>query len=149
MNKIKVLFLCTGNSARSQMAEAFLRKYAGNKFEVYSAGFEPKEINPFTIKVMEELGYDLSNQRSKSIDEYLGKMHFGIIVTVCDKAEKVCPTIPGVAERLHWPFEDPATFEGTDEEKMQKFREIRNQIHDKIKYWVQKNNIMTLLARTG
>jgi arsenate reductase len=120
------------------MAEAFLRKYAGNKFEVYSAGFEPREINPFTIKVMEELGYDLSNHRSKSINEYLGKMHFGIVITVCSEAEKVCPTIPGVAERLHWPLEDPAAFEGTDEEKMQKFREIRNQIHDKIKNWLQK-----------
>jgi arsenate reductase len=140
MNKIKVLFLCTGNSARSQMAEAFLRKYAGDKFEIYSAGFEPKEINPYTIKVMEEFDYDLSNHRSKNIDEYMGKIHFGIVITVCQKAEEMCPTIPGVSERLYWPFEDPAAFKGTEEEKIKKFREIRDQIQNKIKSWVEEKN---------
>ncbi len=101
MKNTKVLFLCTRNSARSQMAEAFLRKYAGDHFEVYSAGFEPKEINPLTIKVMEENGYDLSKHTSKPLSQYLGKIHFGVIITVCDKAEERCPTIPGFGTRLY------------------------------------------------
>ena len=140
LHKTKVIFLCTGNSARSQMAEAFLRKYAGDHFEVYSAGFDPKGINPYTTKVMNELGIDISSQRSKALTEYLGKIHFGIIITVCSKAEKNCPTMPGISTRLHWAFEDPASFQGTEEQKIVKFRETRDKISDKIKEWLKERS---------
>ena len=141
LEKTKVIFLCTGNSARSQMAEAFLRKYAGNHFEVYSAGFEPRPIHPYTIKVMRELGYDLSGQHPKDLKQYLGKIHFGIVITVCEKAEEECPTIPDVSTRLYWPFEDPAAFQGTEEEKLAKFREIRDKINEKTKAWLKERGI--------
>jgi arsenate reductase len=124
------------------MAEAFLRKYAGNRFEVYSAGFEPRPIHPYTIKVMRELGYDLSDQHQKELKQYLGKIHFGIVITVCEKAEKTCPTIPGASTRLYWPFEDPAAFQGTEEEKLAKFREVREKINEKIKTWLKERGIM-------
>jgi arsenate reductase len=123
------------------MAEAFLRKYAGDHFEVYSAGFEPRSMHPYTIEVMRELGFDLSDQRPKALSQYLGKMHFGIVITVCIKAEEVCPTIPGVSTRLYWPFEDPAAFQGTEEEKLAKFREIRDQINEKTKAWLKERGI--------
>jgi len=142
MEKSHVLFLCTGNSARSQMAEAFLRKYAGDRFEAHSAGLEPKAINPFTIKIMEEAGFDMSGHRSKGIGEYLGKVHFQYLITVCDDAEKNCPTVwPGVNQRLHWSFEDPAKFEGTDEQKLFKFRQVRDLIDAQVKAWLTEQNI--------
>ena len=137
MNKAKVLFLCTGNSARSQMAEAFLRHYAGDGYEAYSAGLEPKGINPFTIRVMNEIGFDMSAHLSKSVNEYMGKMHFGFLITVCAHAEEQCPrTFPDVSQRLHWAFDDPAAFEGSDEAKLQKFREVRDLIDRKIQAWL-------------
>jgi arsenate reductase len=137
MSKIKVLFLCTGNSARSQMAEAFLRKYGGERFEVYSAGLEPKGINPNTERVMEEVGINLSGQHSKHVKEYMGKVHFGYLITMCDEAEASCPTtFPGIFQRLHWPFEDPSVFVGSDDEKLAKFREVRDQIEQHIKTWL-------------
>jgi arsenate reductase len=130
----KVLFLCTGNSARSQMAEAMLRKYGGDRFEAYSAGLKPKGINPLTIKVMNEKGYDLSGQHSKGVGEYLGKVLVQTLITLCDDAEENCPTVwPGVSTRLHWAFEDPAAFEGTEEQKLAKFREVRDQIEQKVR----------------
>ncbi len=140
----RVLFLCTGNSARSQMAEAFLRKYGGEQFEAFSAGLEPKDIHPLTIQVMQEIEMDISNQTSKGVVIYLGKTHFHYLITLCDDAEKNCPTIfPGVNQRLHWSFEDPAAFEGTDEAKLEKFRAIRDQIEQRVKDWLevfQKNS---------
>ena len=137
MNKQRILFLCTGNSARSQMAEAFLRDYADEVFEVHSAGLEPKGINPLTVQVMDEVGIDLSGQTSKGIESYLGKVHFQYLITVCDDADKNCPTVwPGVTNRMHWSFEDPAKFEGTEEEKLAKFREVRDLIEQRIKVWV-------------
>ena len=137
MQKTKVLFLCTGNTARSQMAEAFLRKYGGDRFEAYSAGLEPDVINLYVYQVMEEVGLDLAGQRSKSISEYMGKVHFGYLITVCANAEEKCPAVfPGMGQRLHWPFEDPAAFEGSDEEKKAKFREVRDQIEQRIKDWL-------------
>jgi len=137
MSKQPVLFLCTANSARSQMAEAFLRKYAGNTLEAHSAGLELKGVNPLAVQVMHEVGIDISRQTSKSIETYLGKMLFQYLVTVCDDADKNCPTIwPGVNIRLHWSFEDPARFEGTEAEKLAKFREVRDQIEKKVKEWV-------------
>jgi arsenate reductase len=137
MSKIKVLFLCTGNSARSQIAEAFLRKYGGDDFEAYSAGLEPKGITPYTERVMEEAGISLSGQRSKHIKEYMGKVHFGYVITLCDEAEASCPTtFPGIFQRLYWPFEDPAAFTGSEDEKLAKFREVRDQIEQRIKTWL-------------
>ncbi|MFX0106354.1 MAG: arsenate reductase ArsC [Candidatus Hodarchaeota archaeon] len=141
MKKPNVIFLCTGNSARSQMAEAFLKKYANEHFEVYSAGFEPQGINPFTLKVMEELDYNLKNQYSKELKEFLGKVHFGIVITVCEKAEKTCPIIPGVSTRLFWSFEDPEAFEGTEQERINKFRQVRDQIHEQIQLWLRERGI--------
>jgi len=137
MSKTKVLFLCTGNSARSQMAEAFLRKYGGDEFEAYSAGLEPKAMHPYTNRVMEEVGVNLSGQYSKHVKEYMGKIHFGYLITVCDEADKNCPTaFPGVSQRINWSFEDPTAFLGTDEEKLTKFREVRDQIERTIKEWL-------------
>jgi arsenate reductase len=139
MSKIKVLFLCTGNSARSQMAEAFLRKYGGDQFDAYSAGTDPKSINPYTGRVMKEIGINLSNQYSKHIKEYMGKVHFGYLITLCDEAEKSCPTtFPGIAQRLQWSFEDPAALEGSDDEKLMKFREVRDKIAERIKSWISE-----------
>jgi arsenate reductase (thioredoxin) len=137
MSQTRVLFLCTGNSARSQMAEAFLRKYAGDRFEAHSAGLEPKGINPLTIKVMEETGVDMSSHTSKGFETYLGKLLFQYLITLCDDAEKNCPTTwPGVSNRLHWSFEDPAAYTGTEEEKLAKFRQVRDQIEQKVKAWI-------------
>ncbi len=137
MSQTRVLFLCTGNSARSQMAEAFLHKYAGDRFEPHSAGLEPKAVHPLTIKVMEEIGVDISGHTSKGFEIYLGKMLFQYLITVCDEAEKNCPTTwPGVSNRLHWHFEDPAAFIGTEEEKLVKFRQVRDQIGQKVKEWI-------------
>jgi arsenate reductase (thioredoxin) len=133
----RVLFLCTGNSARSQMAEAFLRRYGVEHFEAYSAGLQPKGINPFTIEVMEEIGYDLAGHTSKGVKDFLGKVFIHRLITVCDQAEKNCPaTWPGIIRKEHWSFEDPAAFEGSDEEKLAKFREVRDQIQQRVRSWV-------------
>jgi arsenate reductase (thioredoxin) len=133
----KVLFLCTGNSARSQMAEAFLRKFGGRQFEARSAGITPKGINPLTVQVMEEIGFDLSRQRSKGVEEYLGKVHFHYLITLCDDAEQNCPRIwPEVIQPLHWSFEDPAAFAGTEAEKLDRFRLVRDQIEARILAWL-------------
>ena len=141
MNTQRVLFLCTGNSARSQMAEAFLRKYGSERYEAHSAGLEPKELNPLTVQVMKEAGIDISAQKSKGVNTYLGKMLFQYLITVCDDAEKNCPTIwPGISHKLHWSFEDPAKFEGTEEKKLAKFREVRDLIEKKIKSWVAEQS---------
>ncbi len=136
MNKPRVLFLCTGNSARSQMAEAFLRRFAGDEFEVYSAGLEPRRMNPDTIRVMNEIGYDLDGQYSKGVDQYLGKLLFQYLITVCDDADKNCPTVwTGGCHRMHWSFEDPAAVEGSEAEKLAKFREVRDQIEAMVQSW--------------
>jgi arsenate reductase len=137
MQKDKVLFLCTGNSCRSQMAEALLRHIAGDRFEVFSAGLEPTEIDPLTYEVMAEVGLDLAGQYSKSVNEYLGKLPIQYLITVCSDADKNCPAIwPGVVSRMHWSFEDPAKFTGTRAEKLDKFREVRDQIMLRISDWV-------------
>jgi len=138
----RILFLCTGNSARSQMAEAFLRTYAGDRFEAHSAGLEPRGVNPFTIQVMQEKGIYISGQTSKGIDTYLGKVLFQTLITVCDDAEKNCPTVwPGVNTRLHWSFEDPAAFQGGDLEKLAKFRQVRDFIETKVKSWLTEQGV--------
>ena len=141
MEKQRVIFLCTGNSARSQMAEAFLRKAGGDRFEVYSAGLQPKGINPLTVQVMAEKGFDLSGQRSKGVQEYLGKVLIQTLITLCDDAEKNCPTVwPGVNTHLHWSFEDPSAFEGTEAQKLEKFRQIRDGIETRINAWLKENS---------
>ncbi len=137
MSKTKVLFLCIGNSVRSQMAEAFLRKYGEDQFDAYSAGTDPKGIHPNTERVMEEVGISLSNQHSKHVKEFMGKVHFGYLITMCDEAEKTCPTtFPGMGQRLRWSFEDPSAFVGSEAEKLEKFREVRDQIEQRIKAWL-------------
>jgi arsenate reductase len=141
MAKTKVLFLCTGNSARSQMAEAFLRQAAGDRYDVYSAGLEPKGINPYTRAVMKEVGLDLNGQWSKDVTEYLGRVNFGYLITVCGHAEKNCPTtFLGISQREHWAFEDPAAFHGTEEETLAKFRAVRDQIEQHIRGWLREGN---------
>jgi len=141
MEKIKVLFLCTGNSARSQMAEALLRHYAGNTFEVYSAGLEPKEIHPLTVKVLQEVGLETSALYAKPLSDFMGKVHFSYLITVCDRADKNCPIFPGMGTRLAWPFEDPALFEGSEEEKLEKFREVRDLIAARVRSWLEEMGI--------
>ncbi|MBN2205701.1 MAG: arsenate reductase ArsC [Thermoleophilia bacterium] len=128
MEKANVLFLCTGNSARSQMAEALLRVQAGDRFETFSAGLEPTEVNPLAISAMAEIGIDISGQRAKGIEEYLGRRHFGYLITVCDHAAANCPMFPGVATRLHWSLVDPAAAEGSEEERLEVFRRVRDEL---------------------
>jgi len=120
------------------MSEAFLRKYAGDRFEVFSAGLEPKGINPYTSRVMHEMGISMDEQWSKSVKEYLGNMFFHYVITVCANAEENCPTVfLGMGKHEHWNFEDPAAFSGSDEERLNKFRDVRDQIETKIKSWIQ------------
>jgi thioredoxin type arsenate reductase len=120
---IRVLFVCTGNSARSIMAEALLRRHGGDRFEVFSAGTEPRGVNPMTLQMLAEAGIDASWARSKSVDEFLGQS-FDYVVTVCDQARQVCPVFPGVHESLHWGYDDPAEATGTDEERLAVFRRV-------------------------
>lgn len=127
----RVLILCTGNSARSQMAEGLLRYRAPDRFEVFSAGTKPSQLRPEAIAVMQEIGIDISGHHSKSVDEFLGQQ-FDYVVTVCDNANATCPVFPGPGRRLHWPFEDPASVQGSEEERKAEFRKIRDQIGERI-----------------
>jgi arsenate reductase len=136
MGTPRVLFLCTGNSARSQMAEGFLRHYAGDRYEIHSAGLEPRPVNPLAIQAMSEVGIDISGQRSKAVADYLGIVHFGYLITVCTDAERQCPIFPGVSLRLHWAFDDPAAAEGTEEERLEVFRRVRDEIDARIRAWL-------------
>ena len=137
--KTQVLFLCTGNSARSQMAEAILKRYAGDTFDVQSAGLEPKGINPYTIRVMNEAGYDLSGHRSKSLREFMGHTLSRYVITVCSQADASCPRgLWSSGEKLHWPFDDPAAFEGSEEEKLARFRETRNLMEQRVLAWLKE-----------
>jgi len=130
-DKKRVLILCTGNSARSQMAEGLLRHDGGDRFEVASAGTHPGRVRPEAIAVMKEIGIDISGHWSKSVDEFQGR-EFDYAITVCGHANAVCPVFPGGTERLHWPFEDPAAVEGSEEERLAAFRSIRDQIRVRI-----------------
>jgi arsenate reductase (thioredoxin) len=129
---IRVLFVCTGNSARSIMAEAMLRHHGGDEFEVHSAGTVPRGVNPLTLRVLAEAGIDASFARSKSVDEYLGQS-FDYVVTVCDQARQVCPVFPGVHESLHWGYEDPAEASGSEEERLAVFRRVFIQIGERVR----------------
>jgi len=128
-NKKRILVLCTGNSARSQMAEGLLRHDAGDRFEVESAGTKPSRVRPEAIAVMKELGVDISGQRSKSVDEFRDQS-FDYVLTVCDHAKESCPIYPGHANRLHHSFEDPAAVEGSEEQRLLAFRTVRDQIRE-------------------
>ncbi len=142
MKKPNVIFLCTHNQGRSQMAEAFLKKYGGEHFNVFSAGFEKAEIHPYTKIVMEEKGINLKNHYSKELKELFGEKDFEIIITICSKGEKLCPTLPLVSTQLFWHIEDPASFEGGKEEKLDKFREVRNIIEEKVKNWLNERELL-------
>jgi arsenate reductase len=128
----RVLFLCTHNSARSQMAEGLLKHLAGDRFEAMSAGTEATRVRPLAIRAMEEVGIDISHQESKTLDRYLGEP-FDHVITVCDDANEACPFFPGAANRLHWSFEDPSKAEGTEEERLEVFRSVRDRIRARIK----------------
>jgi arsenate reductase (thioredoxin) len=138
----RMLFLCTGNTARSQMGEALLRKRAGHIFEVFSAGAEPKDqIFQPVVEVMKEIGIDLSANKPKGVETFLGKMHFEKVIIVCSDADKKCPQIFGPAQRLLWPFDDPAAAIGTKEEVLATCRKIRDQIDAKICSWLKEQGI--------
>lgn len=132
---VRVLFVCTGNSARSILAEALLRHHGGANFEVHSAGTEPKGINPFTERVLDEAGLDHSGARSKSVNEFLGQT-FDYVVTVCDQARQSCPVFPGVHETLHWGYEDPAAVVGTEEERLKAFRSTLTMMAGRIQTFI-------------
>jgi arsenate reductase len=137
-DKQRVLILCTGNSARSQMAEGLLRHEGGDRFEVFSAGTKPSVVRPEAIAVMKEIGIDISGHRSKSVDEFIGQP-LDLVITVCDHARESCPVFPGTTKRLHWPFEDPAATQGSEEERKAAFRRIRDRIHGRIMVFVDGN----------
>ncbi|HUF16994.1 MAG TPA: arsenate reductase ArsC [Thermoanaerobaculia bacterium] len=133
----RVLFLCTHNSARSQMAEGLLRHLAGDRFETFSAGTEQTRVHPLAIRAMEDLGIDLTSHRSKMLDEYQGQ-DFDYVVTVCDRANESCPIFPGATKRLHWSFDDPSAAKGSDEERLEAFRKIRDEIKTRLTSWTEQ-----------
>lgn len=134
-DRIRVLVLCTGNSARSQMAEGLLRDLGGELVEVASAGVSPGHVRPEAIAVMQEVGIDISSQRSKSVDEFAGR-EFDYVITVCDNANELCPAFPGRTRRIHWSFEDPGAVAGDDVRTLEVFRRVRDQIAGRLKEFV-------------
>ena len=132
MKRTRVLVLCTGNSARSQMAEGLFRALGSADYEVFSAGTRPSQVRPEALAVMREIGIDISGHRSKSIDEFAGQP-FDYVVTVCDNARDNCPVFPGGGQRIHWSLQDPATVQGTEEERCAAFRRTRDQIQERVK----------------
>ncbi|HZT69416.1 MAG TPA: arsenate reductase ArsC [Terriglobia bacterium] len=132
----RVLVLCTGNSARSQMAEGLLRHEGREEYEVHSAGTRPSQVRPEAVAAMNEIGIDISGHRSKSVDEFVGQP-FEYVLTVCDNARETCPVFPAGTKRIHWSFEDPAAVQGSDSERLGAFRRIRDQIHARIKEFVR------------
>lgn len=141
MEKQRVLFVCIHNSARSQMAEAFLNHLAGDRFEAQSAGLEPGKLNPVVVDAMKEIGIDISHNKAKSVFDMLkqGRL-YSYVVTVCDESQSErCPVFPGGAKKLHWGFKDPSQFQGGPQEKMRQTREVRDAIETKIKEWLEEN----------
>jgi arsenate reductase len=138
--KLKVLTLCTANSARSQMAEGILRWLGGDSVESYSAGTNPSRVNPFAVRVMREIGVDISGQHSKSVTEFIGKP-IDVVITVCDDAAETCPTFPGRVERIHWSFPDPAAVEG-DAAKLAAFRQARDGLIERFRVFLQEKNLI-------
>jgi arsenate reductase len=136
-NRLKVLILCTGNSARSQMAEGLLRDMAGDRIEVASAGVAPTQVRPEAIEAMKEIGIDISDHRSKSIDEFTTQA-FDYVITVCDNANQHCPTFPGTSRRIHWSIEDPAAVEGDGKTKLEAFRGARDELRERLDKFVEE-----------
>lgn len=137
MNKKRVLILCTGNSARSQMGEALLRHLAGDRFDVYSAGTQPSTLNPYAVLAMAEIGIDIRDQYSKSLNQFL-QQEFDYVITVCDHAAEVCPIFPGPAHRIHWGFPDPTAVEGSHQEKLAAFVQVRDAIKCRFVNWLSE-----------
>ena len=136
-NRIRVLIVCTGNSARSQMAEGLLRQEGGARFAVESAGVAASFVRPEAIEVMNEIGIDISNHRSKSTDEFVARP-FDYVITVCDNANQNCPVFPGPAERIHWDIDDPAAVTGEPEIKLRAFRDARNELQQRLREFVEQ-----------
>jgi arsenate reductase len=134
-DKLRVLFICTHNSARSQMAEGLRRHIAGDRYEVASAGTEKSVVRPDAITVMAEVGVDISGSESKTLERYLDD-RWDYVITVCDDANESCPVFPGAANRSHWSFRDPSKFQGTDEERLEFYRRIRNEIAARVRLFV-------------
>lgn len=132
---IRVLFLCTGNSVRSQIAEHVLRALGGEHFEVFSAGVKPGGVHPLTIRVLAEAGIDASRAESKHLTQFLDQ-HFDYIITVCDKAKDQCPTFPGDSKKIHWSFDDPVEPSSSEESQLKEFRRIYNEISNRIRIWI-------------
>jgi arsenate reductase (thioredoxin) len=147
-DKKRVLILCTGNSARSQMAEGLLRHDAGDRFDVFSAGVEPSQVRPLAIEAMREVGIDISDQRSKSVDEFSGQ-EFDYVITVCDNANQRCPIFPGKTQRIHWSFEDPAAAKGDAAAQLGVFRRVRDQIKEKLKLFTATAGVRPTNAPPG
>jgi len=135
-NRESVLILCTGNSARSQMAEGLLRHLAGDSFAVASAGVAPAQVRPEAIAVMREIGIDISHHRSKSVDEFSGQ-EFDYVITVCDNANEQCPVFPANTKRLHWSFADPAAAQGDEQTRLAVFRAVRDQIRERLRIFAK------------
>jgi arsenate reductase len=135
---MRVLILCTGNSARSQMAEGLLRHDGGTAFEVASAGTKPSHVRPEAIAAMREIGIDISGHRSKSVDEFAGKK-FDYVITVCDNAKESCPVFPATTKRLHWSLNDPAAIQGSEEQRLAEFRRVRDQLRSLLRQFVAEN----------
>ncbi len=134
----RVLFVCTGNRARSQMAEGLLRHLAGDRFQVHSAGTDPKGVAPLTVAVMEEIGIDISSQRSQSVEEFAGQ-RFDYVITVCDSARRLCPTFPGGGRRIHWSVADPAEVEARGAPSLRAFRSARDELRRRIEELLQQD----------
>jgi len=135
---MRVLILCTGNSARSQMAEGLLRHDGGAAFEVASAGTRPSHVRPEAIAVMGEIGIDISHHRSKSVDEFAGQS-FEYVITVCDNARESCPVFPATTKRIHWSLDDPAAVQGPEEDRLKEFRRVRDQLRALLGKFVEEN----------
>ncbi len=138
MEKPRVLFVCVHNSARSQMAEALLKRLARDRFDSESAGLEPGTLNPLAVAVMKEIGIDISGNQTKSVfDLYKQGRPYSYVITVCDEgAAQRCPVFPGVAKSIHWSFEDPASFTGTEEERLARTREVRDAVYRRLEEWI-------------
>ena len=147
MSKKRILILCTGNSARSQMAEGLLRHLSRNTREVHSAGTRPSTLNPLAIEAMREIGLDISTQRSKPVAEFDGQQ-FDTVITVCDHAAEHCPVFPGAPERIHWSLPDPAAVNGTHDEKLTAFRNVRNDLDRKLRGFLQTHRALYFTSST-
>jgi arsenate reductase len=138
--KLRVLFLCTGNSCRSQMAEGWARFLSKGQVEAFSAGTEPKPLHPLAVRVMHDVGIDISGQQSKAMEVYVDQP-FDFVITVCDSAKERCPVWPGIKERIHWGFDDPAEATGSEEERLRVFARVRDEIRNRIRLFLAAHKV--------